>query len=248
MEMSKHGNNRGLWIADCGLQHPTSHFRHPTFLLALASVAALGLSSAASAAIISFENPPGPGHFDWNASAGHEFLNITLDAASQPGLASTAATFWRQDVTSGATLGTRIRGAISTSRLEAVTRDYSSTGTASFLAGLDSGTPIPTPTGPDMTGFAVTAWILISNFEPGFTDTELPENTPTYLGVNLNLGAGTQYGWIGITRTGMEVDAFAWAYETEVGVPIAAGVPEPASLSLLLFGGVALLRHRRNCA
>jgi len=211
--------------------------------------AALGLSSAASAAIISFENPPGPGHFDWNASAGHDFLNLVADAASQPGVSGAVGTFRRRDIP-GPPAAWNIAGATTTSRIETIVRNVP--GAVSFLSALDFGTPIPTPIGPDVGGFGA-GGNYFYNSDPGFSQTEFPEGAVKYLGVRVDLDAGGplgfQYGWIGVVRTGTEVDAFAWAYETEVGVPIAAGaVPEPASLSLLLIGGVALLRRRRSRA
>ena len=80
-------------------------------------------------------------------------------------------------------------------------------------------------------------------------ETLLPEGTPTYLGLRFN-GPNYQYGWIGVVRTSQQLEAFAWGYETEPGVPIAAGAPEPGSLALLAFGaaGVAGCRRRRNRA
>ncbi len=60
----------------------------------------------------------------------------------------------------------------------------------------------------------------------------LPEGIPTYLGVLWDFNyvgggggyAGTsQYGWIKVLRTGSEVEALAWGYETDEGVPIPAG-------------------------
>jgi hypothetical protein len=57
----------------------------------------------------------------------------------------------------------------------------------------------------------------------------LPEGVETYLGVSFDLGAGTQYGWIGVVRNAAMLDAFAWGYETDPGVPIAAGAWPPCS-------------------
>jgi len=73
---------------------------------------------------------------------------------------------------------------------------------------------------------------------------------------NIASGAGDYYyGWV---RFSLSIETDEWghqlpsanlvdfAYESEAGVPIAAGaVPEPATLSLLALGGLALLRRRK---
>jgi hypothetical protein len=55
------------------------------------------------------------------------------------------------------------------------------------------------------------------------------EGEPLYIGVEFDPGDGWHYGWIGVTRSGLDLDVSGWAYETEAGVPIAAGagVPNP---------------------
>lgn len=212
-----------------------------------AIVAVFVAASAAQASVVAFENPPGPGHFDWNASDGHAYLDLTLSAASQAGVSSAPSSFWVQQLpsTSGGTT-TRIVGTVSTSRLERIGRDVSPTEGISFLSNLDVDTPIPTPTGPDVSGFSTLASLYYPDSEPGYPNSEFQEGEPGYLGVRFNLGSGLQYGWIGIIRTGTEVDAFAWGYETEPGVEIlaGAGIPEPASLSLLLIGVIRLYSRR----
>ena len=83
-------------------------------------------------------------------------------------------------------------------------------------------------------------------FEGGYTN--LPEGVEPYLGIRFDLGGGYQHSWLGVVHTGPELDAFAWGYETEVGVPIPAGVPEPGTLAALAVGAAALLGRRRRCA
>lgn len=82
----------------------------------------------------------------------------------------------------------------------------------------------------------------------------LPESVRTYLGVRIDAGGlpGVDlfnYGWIAIERHGAFLDVFAWGYETDVNVPIAAGaVPSPGPLGVLAFGVAAgaLRRTRRD--
>lgn len=44
----------------------------------------------------------------------------------------------------------------------------------------------------------------------------------------------------------VELDAFAWGYETDPDVPIAAGIPEPGTLAALALGAAAALAGRRR--
>jgi len=76
----------------------------------------------------------------------------------------------------------------------------------------------------------------------------IPQGVPAYLGVrisNLAGGAGWHYGWIGVIRNGGNLQAFAWGYETELGTPIAAGIPEPGTLAALAFGAILAARRQR---
>ena len=77
----------------------------------------------------------------------------------------------------------------------------------------------------------------------------LPEGESVYLGLAFGggyVGYGTSnYGWISVERTGVELDAFAWGYETEPGVPIGYP-PEPGTLSMLAFGEVVATARRRR--
>ena len=219
-------------------------------LTAAASFAvALVFVTPADAAPIRFDNPAGPGHFEWTTIAGQEFLDITQDAASQPGVSGNPATYWRVNVLSSNTIrGFQPGTPEERLGLQRVNLDGGGSGPGSFLVGVPFGTTIPTPTGPDLEGFFITGMIERFNQDAGFPSTNLPEGESTYLGVSFDFGSGTQYGWIGVVRTGGEVDAFAWGYETEPGIPIAAGVPEPGTLSLLAIGSAALMRRRKRRA
>jgi len=190
---------------------------------ALAAGAAIAAGTQAYADPIRFENPAGPGHFDWAAGADvdYVFLDLILPADAQPATQGPSSLGQRRlsahSFLSGAM--TEVGGF----------GDY-------YAIGVDAGELIPT--GAPFAGMADISYA---------GNSELPEGLATYLGVRFDLGAGDQYGWIGVVRTGMELDTFAWGYETEAGVPIPAGaIPEPGTLAALALGAAALLATRRR--
>ena len=206
-----------------------SHIKHGAAALAAAAVIAAGTQAYATP--VRFENPPGAGHFNWTRAPGEDVLNVLQDAASQPGAAGAVASF---DLDSY--YGTVIKGGTTSTQLQG-----SFVGGYGFVIGVASGDSIPTAS----PLFDDGRWYVYSNYPYAPLASLLPENDQTYLAIRFDQGGGYQYGWIGVVRTGMELDAFAWGYETEVGVPIPAGVPEPGSLALLAFGAAAALRKRR---
>jgi len=194
---------------------------------ALAGVAIMVCGTQAEASPIRFDNPPGEGHFVWNPGfvGGYGYLDIMLAASAQPNTPGPTAMLHTYQATNSQVVGH-------------ATGDLLHLQVSDFwdLLGVESGELIPS-------GFA---W-----FDSGFINdvvwgSQLPEGEETYLGVRSDLGGGWQYGWVGVVRTDFVLDAFAWGYETEVGVPIAAGAPEPGSLALLAFGAVAALRRKRR--
>ncbi len=214
------------------------------FLSLVAVVAALVLSaSAAQAAIISFENPPGPGHFVWPMTDDFRFLDLAQPASASPTAPDSSHA-------SGQVYFSADSASLLSGNANHLVRGPDADG---FLLSLSAGTVI------DASGVWQNDGIILW---PDLGPTEIPENVETFVATRFNpTGAiGTNcstsnplnpchYGWIKVVRTGFELDALAWAYEDQPGVPIAAGaVPEPASLSLLLIGGGALLRHRRSRA
>jgi hypothetical protein len=69
-----------------------------------------------------------------------------------------------------------------------------------------------------------------------------------YLGVEFDIGGNTHYGWIEIESRErfVFVRIHRWAYESEPGVPLQAGlIPEPSSVTLLL-ASLALGAQRRR--
>src|SRR5262249_49150935 len=82
----------------------------------------------------------------------------------------------------------------------------------------------PSSTGSSIPTGAPFSYVAVSyyNFN-GTVYTNLPEGVPAYVGVQFDTGAGTQFGWIGVVRTGRSLDAFAWGFESTPNTPIAAG-------------------------
>jgi len=192
---------------------------------ALAAGAAIAAGTQAYADPIRFDNLPGAGHFAWaDPGAGVPIeLDVTLPAASQPG--DDGLTCLGQSVTptmSG------LAGAV----------DVEAGGPYGLFAiGVGAGELIPSGA-PWSDG-------NVYIYYPGL-GSQLPEGQETYLAGRFDLGGGYQYAWIGVVRTGLELDAFAWGYETEAGVPIPAGFPEPGTLAALALGAAAALTSRRR--
>ena len=196
---------------------------------ALAAAAAIAGGTQAYATPVRFDNPAGAGHFDWAASF-FEVLDVTDPAAAQSGVFGAAGTFYQYSLP-----GYDFVGAGNTGGELQVAGGINNI----YLIGVAGGDAIPS-------GFT---WLYYGYIEAGNPPASLlPEGVATYLGVRFDPGDGLHYGWIGVTRTGLELDAFAWGYETDPGVPIAAGaVPEPGTLALLAFGaGAAATRRRRR--
>ena len=204
-------------------RHPTSDIKHKG-AMALAAAAAIASGTVAYASPVRFDNPPGPGHFDW--AAGNVDLDIVLDRDSQPGTAGVPSVISHNPSDYGLVDGT---GASPNPELARDAGGY-------VLANFNS---------LDLIG-AGANWGYDYSFagDYGPYPTVLPEGVNTYIGVRFDLSSGWQYAWVGVNRSGNALDAFAWGYETEVGVSIEAGVPEPGTLALLAVGAVGLAGRR----
>ncbi|MFT5471571.1 MAG: hypothetical protein ACI8UO_006706, partial [Verrucomicrobiales bacterium] len=70
-----------------------------------------------------------------------------------------------------------------------------------------------------------------------------------YLGLEFDINGNTHYGWIEIESREffLFILIHRWAYESEPGVPIRAGlIPEPSAAVLLLSGLLLTARRRRR--
>lgn len=174
-----------------------------------------------------FENPEGPGHFDWGVeigAGGPVELDVTRPFDQQGGTSasSMAQALAPPSVNSLTGLATVEVGGL---------YDLFATDVAANTM-IPSGAPFSN---------GLQAYVYYNGL-----GSEIAADTATYLGVRFDLGAGFQYGWIGVTRIGMELDAFAWGYSDIANDPIPAGIPEPGSLAMLACGATALLARRRR--
>ncbi len=206
-------------------------------LLACATVFSLG--AGAFAEVVHFTNPaPGqPGHYDWRlerTSGWESWLDITAPSTAQSSQASPGGVaqmyFFEpdSDPPSNRTAG----GA-------AVNRTFFASWGVFATTAYSSG---------DLIGFSDFGF---SNFathavevEPASILTTFPEGARRYMGVKTG---GGNYGWIEVERTGIGFAAFAWAYETQPGVPILAGqIPAPGAAALLALAAAGAVRRRNR--
>ncbi len=208
--------------------------RHRGVALACGALAVLAAGMQAHATPIRFDNPghDEPGHYHWAEVAPTQgFLDVTLPADQQPVPDPGGPGTYNHPLDPSGNFSSVGKGGpglgIEVGGLSGV-----------FLVGLDFGQSIPSGLSWASQGFA---------YHVAHPDlSEIDEGIETYLGVGFDLGAGDQYGWLGVVRTGMELELFAWGYETEPGVSIIAGVPEPGTLAVLVLGGVVLAGCRRR--
>ena len=74
-------------------------------------------------------------------------------------------------------------------------------------------------------------------------------SVPGFIGFRMNpTGGGDQFGWIHVSlnddSSGGTIDSYA--YESSVGIPIGAGVPEPGTASAVLLAAAGLFIRKRS--
>jgi len=214
---------------------------------ALAAGAAIAAGTQAYAAPVRFDNPAHgePGHFHWPPATNGPYgdpLAIYLPASSNP--AWDGFNDYGDPIASPNTLqqlGSSSRTSIGGNA--GMTFATQGQGGSSFaLIPLTGGQQIG-PHGQITPSYAYSPTINHNTY-----GSLLPAGEEVYVGLAWNQPDGVHYGWLGVVRdpSTQFVEAFAWGYETDAGIPIAAGAPEPGSLALLAFGvaGVAIRRRK----
>ena len=210
----------------------------------ITAAAALAAGTTAYADVVTYDNSGG--EFFWLSNT----LDITRAADDQPGLSTASAITqnYFSDYYGG--LGYGAFG-YQTTYASGQAQIFSAGFSDNYAAGLNGGTMIDDSLGG---GSFVSGSVFEFSFygydDDGYFGGErgiLPEGVETYLGVRFTDVDGVHFGWIGVIRSGVEIEAFAWGYETDAGVAISAGlVPAPGALGLLAVGAIAGRGRRRE--
>ncbi len=190
----------------------------------LALVPALATGTRAYADWMRFDNPPGPGEFQWRGSLGDTiWLDVTRPYSEQTGRPSAPSSIGQRETTdwgllegNDSTLTLGVGGFEDTFLVEVPV----------YL--VDPPMEIPLP--------GVSAWASWGFIYHSVYGSQLPE-FPTYIAGRFQLADGVHYCWVGVERDGTGVEPFAWGYDTD---PYA---PEPHTLVILALG--AVIGHRR---
>ena len=219
-------------------KRPSPKRRRPapeTALKALTAAGAIAAGTQAYAAPVRFDNV----NPTWNWQLGprysvipEQFLDLTLDSSHQ-GDTYMGYTNLKQMVYYG------------TVQMPTATALYGYGGIMSidgaagtFAFAVDPGTPIGDPG----QAFSILAGIKVDYY--GSQYSYIPEGVQTYIGARVKIDYQQHYAWIGVVRNGFSLETFAWGYESEAGVPVPAGAPEPSTLALLALGFCAASRRR----
>jgi hypothetical protein len=202
-------------------------------LAVLAATVTIGPQTYAE--VIRFNNPDSgePGHFDWDW--GGEF----------------DATTWL-DITSPSTDQGRGVGPSSVGQVNHQSGAFNiTTGGAAVFRAAASAPPwtMSLSAGSTIDGqlyFGTDTWHASDPPDGDPISSLFESGVRQYIGVRVSDIDGYHYGWIGVVRQDMDFDAFAWAYETEPGVPIIAGIPAPGTLAALAFGAAVTRRKRKD--
>jgi len=206
----------------------------------LATIAAALSASLALAVPLRFENPEGPDRIAWE----NFFVDITKPASEQPG-----------------DLLFSVRNAVNFTKDKAITIMFSISptgsvrllGESSLLTPMEFGELIgPGGLTPNMAG----GGLFTTTIAPGgdlSTEFRFPLGR-WHIGASISSPFGSEerhFGWYffdffegpdGIP----DVDLLAWGFETEPGVPVAAGAPAPGAAGAFVIAGAAFCLRRRR--
>ena len=206
---------------------------------ALAAIVAVAVPTQVEASPIRFDNPPHgePGYYEWPTTMGDEthWLDITQPASAQPAPVGDRISFKQQHAASDSRIVTDGTPLPRDAEVE-----WGGLW-GMFLTDVGEGTLIPS-------GLSWSGYGYIY-YDGDYW--ELEAGVPAWSGLRFDPGDGWHYGWVEVVRDPDGTDpyaleALAWGYETEPGVPIPAGIPEPGSLALLALAAVAATTRRRQ--
>ena len=198
---------------------------------ALAAGAAIAAGTQAYADPVRWDNPGlgEPGHFDWAVPGAATGLDVRQGPAAQPAGGSAPSVF-EQYVDDAGDFGVL----------------FAPTGGGVEVGGyLDLFLSPVYPAG-HMTMMIPSgaAWNEHGYISYPYLGSLLPEGARVYLGLNFALEDGTHFGWISVARNSVELEAYAWGYETEPWVGISG--PEPGTLLMLAVGAAVVGRRKRQ--
>ena len=200
------------------------------------------LAATVQAVPVRHDNPPGPGHFNWDIGA---YFNIFLDGPSQTGTdTNSLGSIQRQSYSEpGLRADSLFAWGDSVFAWQLVNGVD-----ANYIAALSFGQLIPTPGMQEPFQEPWQGFNFYIDF-PDYPESAWPDGVPVYAGLRMrdvSASGPYTYGWLGVVRSGFDFDLFAWGYESVPGVPIAAGAPEPGTLALLAFGAIGVMARRRR--
>lgn len=195
--------------------------------------------SAAQAEIVHFINPAAgqPGHYDWRweAAAGWQsWLDITRGPTDQP------------NVLNGNSVGQIVASFAPGANLTSSWPGIPAADVAIDWENYSQFMTLALAEGSPLVGLAYLSQAHHFNPDmfPGEPLSLFADGQRAYIGVRT---LSFRYGWIEVVRSGASLSAYAWAYETEPGVPILAGqIPTPATFALLGLGALAFAKRRRS--
>lgn len=204
------------------------------------------LAASASSEPVRFENPTGAGHIDWENFA----IDITLPASQQTGTESVSTLVnsvnvdppehFPQDIVSSLSMGFTTRIVVDPD-IGIVPMEFGE------LIG-------PGGMIPDGGGAVFFRDTIEENGGPVSSLVFFPLGV-SFIGVSFKAfpedDVVTHFGWMEVDLFQRpdgthKVDALAWGYETEPGVPVAAGAPAPGAAGAFVIAGAAWCLRRRR--